>query len=398
MTYFENISVEYQNNLIKDTVGRLRTSFRKNIFTSTTTYDKRLNKFDELTLNGGTSNFIINNNCVNLNTTTTSGSRAVRQTKEYFYLEPGKSFYSNFGFQFGTRENNVIKRVGLFDDANGIFFQQSISSLSLKIRSFVTGTAIDIDIPQTIWNMDKLDGNGLSGLTFDETKIQSMFIDFCWNGTLYIRFGFNINELHIICHEYYSNNITSIPILALSYLPIRYEIITIGTASANATLKIFSTSIDVEKENEQIYPSIFSVETPTTVTTNNGASVPLLAIRLKSSFNKIEAILNELSILIVGTNPINYKIYLNPTINGTWVSVDNNSCIEYNSSLTTITGGTVLKSGFVSAQLRQATIDLKNLYKFTTSINGTSDIIVIWGSGVGGHSSVRASINWIEKW
>jgi hypothetical protein len=76
-------------------------------------------------------------------------------------------------------ETNIIKRVGMFqglssapyEPADGIFLEVANNIVSFRILK-TQGTVSSLSAAQSVWNIDKLDGNGSSGLTIDFTKAQ----------------------------------------------------------------------------------------------------------------------------------------------------------------------------------------------------------------------------------
>lgn len=84
----------------------------------------------------------------------------------------------------------------------------------------------EIRVPQTEWNMDRLDGSGPSGYTLDTTQMQMSYIDYTWYGAGFIRFGFRTTEGNITyCHRMPNNNTNTEAYMRSGNLPARYEAI-----------------------------------------------------------------------------------------------------------------------------------------------------------------------------
>lgn len=84
----------------------------------------------------------------------------------------------------------------------------------------------EIRVPQTDWNVDKMDGQGPSGYTLDPTKMQMAYIDYTWYGAGFIRFGFRTTEGNITyCHKMANNNTNTEAYMRSGNLPARYEAI-----------------------------------------------------------------------------------------------------------------------------------------------------------------------------
>jgi hypothetical protein len=134
-----------------------------------------------------------------LTTGTGATDKAIRQTHRYHAYVPGKSNLSLLTFVLGSVVTNVVRRVGIFDDLNGIFLEQTESELAFVIRTATSGSASDASrVVQSDWNKDKLDGTGASGVNLDATKTQILFIDYQWLGVGRVRIGFDIMSSHTL--------------------------------------------------------------------------------------------------------------------------------------------------------------------------------------------------------
>jgi hypothetical protein len=107
-----------------------------------------------------------------------------------------------------------------------------------------------------------------------------------------------------------------------------------------------------------------------------GTLAPVISIRLKTSPNRLDAIVILTALSMMGvTNNTNYNwqvIASGTTTGGTWVSVGNDSSVEYNITGTSFSGGRILASGFLSgsAQGTQSVDILKEaLFKFQLERN-----------------------------
>lgn len=84
----------------------------------------------------------------------------------------------------------------------------------------------EIKVPQSEWNIDKLDGEGPSGYTIDPTKMQMAYIDYSWYGAGFVRFGFRTIEGNITyCHKMPNNNVNTEAYMRSGNLPARYEVV-----------------------------------------------------------------------------------------------------------------------------------------------------------------------------
>ena len=88
----------------------------------------------------------------------------------------------------------------------------------------VLSKTIDLRVPQSQFNIDKMDGTGPSGLTLDLTKMQMWFIDYSWYGAGAARFGFRDTQGRIqYVHRFVNNNQNLTSYMRSGNLPARYE-------------------------------------------------------------------------------------------------------------------------------------------------------------------------------
>lgn len=115
---------------------------------------------------------------------------------------------------------------------------QILSDTSLRINPAYTGpTRTNVrylkvqnyKVPQSMWNMDKMDGTGPSGYNLDVSKMQMAYIDYTWYGAGYIRFGFRaVNGDIVYCHKMPNNNVNTSAYMRSGNLPGRFEAANFG--------------------------------------------------------------------------------------------------------------------------------------------------------------------------
>lgn len=337
-----------------DAFGRLRTSNPLTLFDSS--YRHQDNSLWATSVaNSGTATFNANQGLMDLAVTTTSGSKVYRETLRVFSYQPGKSLLILYTFVFNDIKENLRQRAGYFDSNNGFFLELDDDSLAFVRRSSVSGSVVETRIPQTDWNTDKLDGTGLSGVTLDMTKAQILWSDMEWLGVGSVRMGFVIDGVLITCHTFNHANIISSTYITTATLPLRYEIENTGTTGSSSTLKQICGSV-VSEGGYQLSGASHSVGTPiaTPVSMATAGTVyPIVSIRLIASPNRLNAvsILSGASVLGVSGNVIyNWQLIGNGvTAGGTWANASATSNVEYKIGGTSITGGTVLASGYFSS-------------------------------------------------
>jgi hypothetical protein len=83
---------------------------------------------------------------------------------------------------------------------------------------------VDVKIPQSQWNLDKLDGTGPSGYNMDLSRMQMFYIDYSWYGAGFIRWGFRTTDGNVTyVHKMQNNNVNFEAYMRSGNLPGRYE-------------------------------------------------------------------------------------------------------------------------------------------------------------------------------
>lgn len=334
-----------------DAFGRLRTSLPFTLFDSSHRYSDN-DLWATSTSSGGAATFSATEGLVNLSVTTTSGSTVLRETTKVFSYQPGKSLLNLNTFVMAAPQSNLTQRVGYYGADNGFYLEQVGTTINFVERSLVTGT--ETRIPKASWNIDKLDGTGPSGLTLDLTKAQILWMDMEWLGLGTVRMGFVINGQMIHCHSFHHANLISSTYITTASLPLRYEIFTTGTTASAATLKQVCSTV-LSEGGYELRGDQKSISTDVTAPISlptNGSVAPLISIRLKTSPNRLDAIVIPTAISILPTTADNFKWQLlarATTTGGTWVSAAANSAVNYNITATSVTGGRVLANGFATA-------------------------------------------------
>lgn len=339
----------------------------------------------EVSGTGTSSVFSKNRASVTLSVSNLTAGKRVRQSKIRGIYQSGKSSLAFTTAVFGGISEGIIRRLGYFDDENGLFFKSN-DVLSVNIRSNVTGTPVDTEVTQSNWNIDKLDGTGSSGVLLDLTKSQIFFFDFEWLGVGRVRFGFVINGIPIYCHEFLNSNNLSSVYMSTPNLPIRYEIENDGTGEAASIEHICSTFIS-EGGQDNTYTTTFVSRGDSQLTlANAGLWTPVASIRLKDGHYNTKPTIDDVSVLITSVSNIEWAVFINPTVadvdNASWVSVTN-SALEYDisrNSTNTLTGGYKINGGYTSSTNQFKSSVLANSNSFLSigfNIDNTKDELVL---------------------
>jgi hypothetical protein len=327
------VSVALADTPQLDAFGRLRVSQPQTIFDSKLTVDASpLFWDDQQTSGSGTSSTYNSNNAyVQMSVGNTTAGTRVRQTFRHFNYQPGKGHFIIMTGVLGAGATGITRKLGYFDGYNGVYFDLAGTTLGVTIRSSTSGSVVNTKVNQSAWNLDKLDGTGLSGYTIDPSKDNIFIIDFQWLGAGRVRFGFDIDGVTVYCHQVLNANKNTTSYMASPNLPLRYEISNDGTGPAASLIHICS-AVNVEGgvENTGLLLSLDRGVTPLT-TLNNTSIYPLIAIRLKST--ALSAIIEPQSLQVMcnTTSAYRFILLINPTVIGTaftWTSLPNSAQIQ----------------------------------------------------------------------
>jgi len=334
-----------------DAFGRLRISQPYTLFDSSTRYSANA-QWATQTLDGGTATFNADQGLVDLAVTNGANSLVRRETYKVFSYQPGKSLLLFTTFVM-SGEAGIRQSIGYYNDNNGYYVERDeTGAVSLVERSFVTGSSVDNPVPQASWNVDPFDGTGPSGITLDFTKAQILWIDMEWLGVGTVRTGFVVDGQLLPAHYFQHANIVTSTYITTACLPFRYEIENISSASGGTLKQICSTAIS--EGGYTLTGEQNSVSTPITTPyalTDAGTYYPVIGLRLKSNRLDAISILTGMSLLGAGNNETYaWRVVSRATVTGgTWDTVSATTPVEYNLTGTSVTGGTVLASGFTNA-------------------------------------------------
>jgi hypothetical protein len=390
-----------------DPFGRLRSSQPTSLFDSKQIYDNQPLLFSEFTANGGSTSYVQAKSCTTLNAGLAVDGRSLRQTRRYFNYQPGKGqlIFTTFNLNGGVA--NVNKKVGYFDDNNGIFLKLSGSSVSLVKRSNVSGVVFDDEVPQALWEVDTLLGDGPSKQTLDLTKVQILVVDMQWLGVGAVRVGFSIGQTIVYVHKFEQANIGTTVYMQTPNLPVRWEVQNSGIPGGATSIDAICCSVQSEGGFNPLCVQRTSSRGAAGGDANT-SPLSMISMRLKSSFNRATVFpLN--SSCVTNDTGIDYfgQLILNPVFASplTFAPVAN-SPVEISTTQVSVSNGTVIsefygisgapgKSGSASIT---TTSDLNSVLALASDYAGTQDIVTLAVRTLSGTTtgSMFAGIDWLE--
>jgi hypothetical protein len=384
-----------------DAFGRLRVSNPLTIFDSANIMSKGT-LFDESLTGSGTVTYTANKSTVNLNVTTASGDKVIRQSKRVMSYQPGKSLLHFSTFVMNAQESGLEQRVGMFDANNGIFFEDTGTGYQIVRRSYTSGSSVDDPITQANWNGDKLDGTGASGYTLDPTKATILFMDFEWLGMGSVRVGFVIDGKFIVAHTFLNANNLSTVYMQTANLPIRLEIETTGTISGAAVLQQVCSTVMSEGgyAPDGVTQMIGTASLGGVNLTTAGTFYNLATIRIKSGRPYAVIVPKGFVGSAVSNSDFELQLRLNATPSTAFSYTSYSDNVEYDLTGTkTITGGTIIGKGYLSGK-SASTINfgdgLNFAYQIGQTIAGSSDTLTLCAKGASNGDDVLGTIEWID--
>lgn len=385
---------------IIDPFDRIRVSEPYTIFDSKQIFDNAPLFYDDQEVSGSDtgSTYSQNRASTMLDVSASTAGKRVRQTFMRFNYQPGKGqrVLVTGVLQASGGGTGIKRGMGYYDDNNGIFLQDNEGTIQVVKRSYVTGSAVDTEIDQPDWNLDKMDGTGASGITLDFTKAQIFFTDMEWLGVGRVRCGFVIDGILYYCHQFVHANIINSVYMSTPNLPIRYEIENDGNGDAAELEHICSS---VESEGGRTDNGLIRHATGETNNYSTKDTIYIvLAFRLKSTALAATILWQAMSVGIF-TNDFGkwgLKIGGTPSTSLSFIDVPNSSLqIFKGTGSETHTGGISIDGGFIAKQ-STLTSTVKSSLSLGASIDGTPQVMYFLFEPQTNGTSANLSVTWRE--
>jgi len=382
--------------------NRLKVAPFQTVFFNTFQYGKETDVWDERIVGVGTATFNANASNIVMQVGSTAGSKVIRQTKNVMRYIPGRGTTLAFSIRLEQPQVGIRRRFGLFDDNNGIFFEDNGGTYSYVVRSSVTGITTETRVYRDNWNGDKFDGNGYSGVTADSTKQQMISINYEWYGAGIVQFAWLMKNETVASHTFENSNTNPGVWCSTPFLPIRCEIENVTGVAGTHYLYQGSNSLIQEGEPEKL-GTLESISNPITGTTMASANTfyPIISLRLKSNNLGAVMLLRSLQAATDDNTNVYWELIENATnTGGTWVNhPDPNSFMQYNITESATTGGNTLLSGFViNGSGALVDLDVRAALQLGRSGIGTiSDTYTLACASPNANKAALAVLNWIEQ-
>lgn len=379
----------------KDAFGRLKIAEPYTIFDSSMTSSISSNIFWS-ELKNGTATSIYNQLTSKVTMSTASdGDYIVRQTKQRFKYQPGKSHEFFITGRWQT-EAGQRKRAGLVDydniglgtitnqPQNGVFFENNGGILSWNI---VNNGSITETVTQENWNIDLADGTGSSGFVFDPDSVNILSCQLEWLGVGVVLVGFAIGEGTVIyVHRFKHASEGGINVyMRTANLPVSYEITSI--AGAGEMTQICSSVISGGGFNPK---GLTSAIRNTTAVGANSKSVVLCGIRLKEDSFEFTVDPTFISMLNVSNSNTLWTLSLNPVYASTvtWVDVSDNEIQRAVGTSANLVSdfGTIIAAGSFSNNSGGINLSLNTSLGIGKGLDGSRDELWLTITSLGNDS------------
>jgi len=403
-----------------DAFGRLRASMPTTLFDSKTLYNKASLFWSQVADGVGADvRFTSEGNDASVTlSAAAAGAYAIRQTTQRFNYQPGKSQLAIFTGILNP-VTNAIKRYGLFQSLTsvpyepncGLYFEtQTDSPSSIAVVQQNDGFLVpSLSARRENWNIDKLDGNGISGKTLNLSSANIFLIDYEWLGVGRVRFGVVIDGQICYCHAF--NNAGNIQgaYIKTPNLPVRAELRQTGNGTASMKMICCSVMSEGGADFTGVTKAVDSGDYPG-LTIAAGARRAVIGVRLQSiKLDSVNEVINASCIVIPqgasNQAAYHYELLHNPTLSagGTWQNISSNSNFQYWSPPAGGAGvtneGTVIANGYgaVGTSIDLANSKFEKFLRMGCSIDGRRDELYLVITPLEANAGVYGSLTFLES-
>jgi len=286
-----------------------------------------------------------------------ANSSSTLLSKDFIHYQPGQGSLSRFSSLFSTAQpdSNMEAGVGNYENFFGFGYENETFGIIRK------NTGSKYVIPQSEWNVDKMDGKGPSGQTLNPQAGNIFQIKNQWlgyGGIQYFIESATTSEFQLVHTERYANK-NEIPSSSIPHLQFTFSTRN-GTNSNLINLKSSSIAGFVEGQEEVLG----LVKSSGNITTVSDSFKNILTVRNNPTFkgktNLSVIRLDNIGIATDGTKSVTVKLIKNALIGGsaTYTNIDvDTSLASIMKNSATATDGDYSR-GYVLAKVDSRDIDL----------------------------------------
>ncbi|MEK3703043.1 hypothetical protein MKY87_02865 [Paenibacillus sp. FSL R7-0198] len=321
--------------------------------------------------------------------------------------EPGYAGEAGIGVRIPSLPiGNQVAQWGLFDTQNGAFFGVNSTTVFVTVRR----AGVDTTVPQSLWNVDPLNGTGPSGATLNLSKGNIYQIVFTWYGYGVIEFRVVIPDPVTLAQEVITVHRFS-PTGQTSFvdpnLPLRAQVANNGTGAAYSIF-VGGRQYSIIGKYEPTYRVTSERRRITNVTST---LTPVISFTRKAVFpagsartNSVQVNLEEIN--VISSVDLSYQVLVGGTLNGAFVNFptattiipDSETALLVNNTSTTITGGEVVFQGITGGGAGNTKIlASQELLDFTLPENQVVTLAIL-NIGGPGSNTVDVVFRVTESW
>jgi hypothetical protein len=292
-------------------------------------------------------------------------------------------------------------------------------------------------VPRSVFNGDKLDGQGTSVHTLSLANVTMFRIQMGWYGgsacklLAFVPVDENLpagatakNARWVTIHQLNTCDRIPFPSLGNPNLPLTFRIFKTGSLPQAVFLKVYGTKAEIDGGDADKYDIFSQAGTPATI--NPGIARPLLTIRCKENIINEEGVATTNILRVVplllnfsSSHRAKFSLIKNPdalAVNGvsidpfedttSFVSTAPLSAIEYNITATGLTGGSTVAT-FFSGDDDGQNLELQEIFRYnrefltraiSQSVGESGDVLTLVAESVAASgNTVAGSITWGER-
>lgn len=367
---------------------------RVTLFSANFSYGVDTRRTEDKSANGGSIGFT--SNLISISSGTANNGTGIAESKRHVRYVAGKDAEIMGTLIFDTPVAGNRQLGGLFDDNDG--FAIGYEETDFMIFRKRDGSFVD-KIPQENFNIDKLDGTGISQMVLDPQSVNVFRIVYGYLGIATAYFEIYDGSKFIPFHKIELANTQSETHVLNPYLPIRLESTNFGNTT-NISVKsasIYAGILDGSgRENSARRFALKNDDVALTVATDSR----LIVFHNKPTFNSIENhvedLLHTIGIGVKNNKPVVVSMYrlADVPVGGVWVDKNTaNSNMEYSLDATINTVNADLLASWVLGETGQVNRDVSSSRHLLFPDEYAA---LTYSAGAGSTGSISYSIQWDE--
>jgi len=370
------------------------------------TYGDYPNKYYDKIVNSGSITADIQSSTIVLETTAASGSQITRTSHQYYPYNPGEGNEIQMSIRFGDNgKAGVVRRFGLFDDNDGMFFEIDGLQRYLVIRNSSSGTVTETRVAPAEYNGETLNEPGISPFIIDNTKFNLFWIDYQWLGVGKVRFGVIAPDgTRIVAHTFENANAYITPYMKRGTLPFRLEQFNTTATASPSEMRLVCAAI-LRQSQIVTFPGEYLTVNSNLVAVTGSDFTPIFsakpALTHNGLVNRTTIIPTDFEVFVDG-DPIRLDVIINSALTGATYSAPLNpvSSTLVDLDATSYTGGSRINSLIFGSGVthRELTEDLHNTLQL--SADGVSQPIFTLAAKClkpSGSANVSILVRWKES-